>query len=110
MIPISEILKVYREKSTKVLFYGVTIVTRDFVKINFEFVYSDVYNKCYNSLSKMIDVVEHTGVDRGRLTPIQVLEDLASNADLEYSSRVSTPKPMHITCLTIGTRGLCIRI
>jgi hypothetical protein len=63
----------------------------------------------------MVNVVEDSGADRGKKTPVQVLEDLrlkdihsknSSEPDLEYSSKIATPKPMHITCLTIGTRGL----
>jgi hypothetical protein len=114
VIPISNILQINREKNTKFLFYGVTIVTKDLVRIPFEFVYNYACNKCYHSLCEMVNVVDDTNVDRGIKSPIQVLEDLrlgdihsqnASQTDLDYSSNIATPKPMHITCLTIGTRG-----
>lgn len=122
VIPIADIHHVYREKNTKVLFYGITIVTKDLITINFEFHSSDTYNRCFDSLCHTVNFVEDiSGTGRiGKKTPAQILEDLkledihvngnasSYDSELESGSKIATPKPMHITCLTIGTRGIVL--
>lgn len=91
VIPISNIASVTRESNTKVLFYGITITTRDVVKIFFEFHSSEVYHKCFESLASRIEESEKNKEYEKNKVMVKEMSEI--------------PSPMQITCLTIGTRG-----
>ncbi|KAJ3103109.1 Sterol 3-beta-glucosyltransferase [Phlyctochytrium planicorne] len=128
IIPISDILSVQRDKQREYFYHGLFLLTRDQSEIYFEFYSSEQRNKCLELISSLlsasIDGVKDLSPDRRPINAkrhLAVLDDvhqsdyhfkieltqveMASMPPINGSLKKVRPPPMHITCLTIGTRG-----
>ncbi|TPX46531.1 undecaprenyldiphospho-muramoylpentapeptide beta-N-acetylglucosaminyltransferase [Synchytrium endobioticum] len=130
MIPLSDVIMVRKEKSYMggLLYHALSIITKDQQEFTFSFYTADACDFIHKILEPKV-VKAHEGVTRAAerrrsveiirkqvsaLEHIQqdehaksILSDAELNALPPLVNEVKTelPKPMHITCLTIGTRG-----
>lgn len=124
IVPISDVTHVERAKGS----YGLSVLTKDQNEIFFEFYSTESRNRSHALLSQKINQsrLGAPADERARMTEqmkrnVSVLEDIhrADNhfvpdfrqtnlpwvVSEDYIIPSSNPTPMHITCLTIGTRG-----
>ena len=117
IIPLDRIWKVEKSKRYNMFNFGLIITTKDQEEIAFDFHTTESFNKCFDLLSDMIDTVPLSpGSELKQNAFQQVLNgiyQLDAHVDLDKMPKIRPtvelncvkPRPMHITCVTIGTRG-----
>ncbi|KAI8852788.1 hypothetical protein BC829DRAFT_383798 [Chytridium lagenaria] len=92
------------DKQKELFYHGLCLLLKDQSEVYFEFHSSDLRNKCLEIISSRLVIVnegaeKEGSPDRGQVDPRRHL------AVLDDHPPQPPPSPMHITCLTIGTRG-----
>ncbi|KAJ3215771.1 Sterol 3-beta-glucosyltransferase [Dinochytrium kinnereticum] len=128
IIPISDVITAQRDKQREIFYHGLFLLLRDQSEVYFEFYSSDLRNKCLDLITGRIRACVGGRGDMpsperrvGTRRHLAVLDDVHQTdhhfkldfSNVELSSlppingtlRKTRPSPMHITCLTIGTRG-----
>ncbi|KAG0288961.1 Sterol 3-beta-glucosyltransferase [Linnemannia gamsii] len=127
IVPLADIEQVNKHKGTRFYFHGLSIVTKTDEEIFFEFSTTETRNTILNTLHDRItpEAQEKRSKQRAKAiaeTPSIELDDPMGSrimdslqlreepVHVEHISWASTPgfkpsRPMHITCLTIGSRG-----